>query len=75
MKALSLPQSHMHDNSYVRSAQWGVHMYTVLVQPWVQSDTLRKSQTAGSAVDAAASDGTDADDVEAPAASASSTER
>jgi len=39
------------------------------------SDTLCKSQTAGSAVDAAASDGTDADDVEVPAASASSTER
>ena len=48
-------------------------MDTVPVQPWVQSDTLRKSQTVGSAVDAAASDGTDADDVEVTAASASST--
>ena len=48
-------------------------MDTVPVQPCVQSDTLRKSQTAGSAVNAAASDGTDADDVEVTAASASST--
>jgi len=48
-------------------------MDTVPVLPWVQSDTLRKSQTAGSAVDAAASDGTAADDVEVTAASASST--
>jgi len=37
-------------------------MDTVPVQPWAQSDTLRKSQTAGSAVAAggtAASDGTE----------------